>query len=101
MINIIQQIAGVCGYITCIITALSLVIKPVRKKIFGFSETQESIKCILRTLILQTYYKCRESKTIYYYELENVLKLYEAYKEMGGNSFIKEVIEEIKSYTVE
>ena len=98
IIETVKQVASLCSYITCIIAALSVVVKPLREKLFSFNDAQKSIQCILRTLILQTYYSCRATQTIHYYELENVLKLYEAYKQMGGNSFVSEVIEEIEDY---
>ena len=100
IIEAVKQVAALCGYLTCIIGALSIVIKPLREKLFSFNDAQKSIQCILRTLILQTYYSCRATQTIHYYELENVLKLYEAYKQTRGNSFVHEVIEEIEGYKV-
>lgn len=100
IIEVAKQVAALCSYLTCIIGALSIVVKPLREKLFSFNDAQKSIQCILRTLILQTYYNCRTTQTIHYYELENVLKLYEAYKQTGGNSFVNEVIEEIEDYKV-
>lgn len=39
-----------------------------------------------------------EKKEIRHYEKENALKLYEQYKSIGGNSYIEEVVSEIKTW---
>lgn len=60
----------------------------------------EGQRCQLRTAMLHTYYDCKDSKTIRQYERENFDKLYIAYKKLGGNSFIDDIYEKIRSYAV-
>jgi hypothetical protein len=57
-------------------------------------------KCQLRQSMLQTYYHCREKATIRQYEFENFVSCYEAYKALGGNSFIDKIYEEVRSWEV-
>lgn len=61
----------------------------------------EGQKCQLRTAMLHTYYRCKETEEIRQYERENFDKLYHAYKKLGGNSFVDDIYKEIRSYSVE
>ena len=58
------------------------------------------LKCLLRSEMLQIYYRNRESKTIRQYEYENFLFLYRAYKTLRGNSFIDKIYSEVKEWEV-
>ena len=57
--------------------------------------------CLLRNERLKIYYKNKDSKTIRQYEAENFVKMYEAYKARGGNSFIYEVYEIVTTWKLE
>ena len=50
--------------------------------------------------MLKIYYKHVDEQTIRQYELENFIKLYEAYRSLGGNSFIIDVYNEILTWKV-
>ena len=50
--------------------------------------------------MLQIYYHNRENKKIRQYEYENFVMLYEAYKALGGNSFIDKIYSEVKTWEV-
>lgn len=56
--------------------------------------------CQLRSDMLQIYYHNRENKKIRQYEYENFVMLYEAYKALGGNSFIDKIYSEVKTWEV-
>lgn len=56
--------------------------------------------CILRNNMLHTYYKCNETNTIRQYEKESFLLAYAAYRALGGNSFIEELHDEVKTWEV-
>lgn len=94
---IITQIAG-C--ITAIMTAIAIFVKPIRQRIFNSKKANDGEKCLLRCEILDIYYKGLEKREIHQYEAENLVKLYEAYKALGGNSFIEEVYSDIKEWKV-
>lgn len=48
--------------------------------------------CSLRDDILSSYYKCSEKKYRNDYDYQNIHDLYEAYKNLDGNSFVADVI---------
>ena len=50
--------------------------------------------------MLHTYYKHRETEKIRQYEYENFVDCYEAYRAMGGNSFIEKIHDEVKTWEV-
>ena len=61
----------------------------------------EGQKCQLRSEMLRTYYKHKDSGEIRQYELENFLLLYKAYKSLKGNSFIDKIHNEVIEWEVE
>lgn len=81
-------------------TLLTIMIKPLREKIFNLNRSKEGERCLLRSEMLRIYYQYLESKKIRQYEFENFIKLYQAYKALGGNSFIDEIYNEVTTWTV-
>ena len=57
-------------------------------------------RCQLRSDMLRTYYRHRETETIRQYEYENFVMAYEAYRALGGNSFIEKIYDEVRSWEV-
>lgn len=96
-----SQIAQVSGFIVTITAALALFVKPIRSKIFGLNEIREGQKCLLRSEMLQIYYKGKErDNTLRQYEFENFCLLYNAYKAEKGNSFIDKINKEVNEMEV-
>ena len=96
-----QQVAQVCGFLTAIAAALSLFVKPIRMKLFGINEIREGQKCLLRSEMLQIYYKGKEHNNVLrQYEFENFCLLYTAYKAEKGNSFIDKINKEVQQMEV-
>ena len=60
----------------------------------------EAIKCSLRNDILSIYDRCKDEKKITRYQLQSVHLTYTIYKKLGGNSFIDEIMEEIKEFEI-
>lgn len=60
----------------------------------------EGTRCLLRRGMVNTYYRNKDSARIRQYEVESFIKEYEAYKELGGNSFIDEIYKEVMSWEV-
>ena len=95
------QIAQVCGFITAIAAAVALFVKPVREKLFGFKDIHEGQKCLLRSEMLQLYYRGKDNGNVLrQYEFENFCLLYSAYKAENGNSFIDKIKNEINKMEV-
>ena len=96
----IQEIAAFVGCLASIAAALALFIKPFRDKIFGMLNIANGLKCTLRSDILNTYYRNLEKNAIRQFEVENLHKTYAAYKALGGNSFIDDLYQEIRTWKV-
>lgn len=60
----------------------------------------DAVKCLLRNDILNIYDKCKYDKKITRYQLQSVHLSYEIYKKLKGNSFIDEIMEEIKGFEI-
>ena len=58
------------------------------------------MRCLLRSEMLRTYYHNKDAEKIRQYEYENFVMLYEAYKALGGNSFIDKIYREVKKWKV-
>ena len=73
------------------------VIIPVIASIRKIADGQRSL---LRSEMLQIYYRNRETGIIHQYEYENFVYLYEAYKALKGNSFIDKIYREVQSWEI-
>mgnify|MGYP003523935307 CR=1 FL=1 len=98
--EIVLVITQIASCITALVAALSVLIKPIRERWFQSKRSIEGEKCLLRSEMLRIYYKNLDSRVIHQFEMENFLKLYDAYKALGGNSFIEEVHEEVSKWTI-
>jgi hypothetical protein len=63
--------------------------------------TANGVKCQLRNDMLHIYYRHKDTEKIRQYEYENFVMLYEAYKALGGNSFIDKIYKEVQEFGVE
>lgn len=65
-------------------------------------QEDESLRCLLRTQILNTYFKHieKENRTLNQWESENLHQLYSAYTGLGGNSFIKDLYARMNQWDV-
>lgn len=61
----------------------------------------QGIKCLLRSEMLNIYYRHKDSEHIRQYELENFCLLFRAYKALHGNSFIDKINNEVMTWTVD
>ena len=89
----ITTIVTLIGEISVLVGVLIPVFATIRKIANGQ-------KSLLRSEMLQIYYRNRESGIVHQYEYENFVSLYEAYKALKGNSFIDKIYKEIQSWEV-
>ena len=68
--------------------------------IVSIKKVANGTKCQLRSEMLHIYYRNYIEGIIRQYEYENFVALYEAYKALGGNSFIDKIYEEVKHWEV-
>lgn len=82
--------------VTSIITG---VLGYFKGKMKGYQERdtrqEEALKCLLRSNITSKYYVYSELNEIPYYEKENIDRMFEQYKNMGGNSYVDTIVREI------
>ena len=53
---------------------------------------------ILRNTLTHIYFKYKDLKKIPHYEKENVMYLFEQYSSLGGNSYVKQIVDEIREW---
>ena len=63
-----------------------------------FIANREATKCSLRNDILQIYSECKDNKEITLYQLQAIEMSYTLYKKLKGNSFVDDILKEIKNY---
>lgn len=97
----LEEIARIMGYVSAIVTALVMLIRPLRNKVLGISAMASGVRCLLRANMLRLYYKRYASDRIRQYERENFEAEYKAYKALGGNSLIDDIYQEVKTWEME
>lgn len=86
-----------CSLITSATAVLSILVKPIRERIFGISDVREGNKCLLRAEMLRIYYDGKDHEDhLRQHEYENFVLMYQAYKAMKGNSFIDKIYKEVQ-----
>lgn len=58
------------------------------------------VRCILRSTMLQIYYRYDDVEQIPQYQFENFVAMYDAYKALNGNSFIDKIRNDIQEWEV-
>lgn len=76
---------------------IGLIVKVVK----DLATQKIAIQNLLRSEMVKVYYRYREDKKLPYYTKVSWYEDYEAYTELGGNSFIKDLKEEIDKWEVE
>ena len=89
MVNIIALLGEIC----VLVGAITPLIITNRK-------ISNGTKCQLRSEMLRIYYHNKEEGFIRQYEYENFVLLYDAYKALGGNSFIDKIYAEVKAFDI-
>lgn len=82
------------------ITEIGVLLGVVVGVIVFIKKIAEGVKCLLRSKMLETYYRHKDTKTMRQYEKENWVLLYAAYKALKGNSFIDDINGEVKSWEI-
>lgn len=91
--------------VTCVITTLlgmliGYLVSKTKKTVKDQKVERKALEAILRHEIVTVYYQFKEVKNIPYYLKESILIIFEVYEALGGNSFVKQIIAEIKTWVV-
>ena len=73
------------------ITEISVLLGVVIGVIVFFKKIADGVKCLLRSKMLEIYYRHLETESLRQYEKENFVMLLAAYKALKGNSFIDDI----------
>lgn len=106
-----NQIISVLSGTLTIFAFLAFIIRPIREWILGAKKKREkedahneardeATRCSLRNLITDFYYRHRTNSEMHQYEFENVYKIYAAYKNLNGNSFVDKIWAEIQDWAI-
>lgn len=87
-------------FIRLIIIDIVTVIAFMLPLVVGIVLALNGIKCLLRSEMMRTYYRNKDSEEIREYEMENFMALYKAYKALKGNSFIDLIHKEVITWKV-
>lgn len=85
---------------TAVLTFCAVFFKPLREKLFGLKARRLGDQSTLRHLITEMYYKNRDTKSLHSYEFQDLEHMYDAYKALGGNSYIKKLCLEMQSWDI-
>ncbi len=86
--------------IATIITELAIIAGFVIPIFLKIRKLADGARCQLRSEMLRIYYRHHDEKQLRQYEFENFTYLYEAYKELKGNTFVKKIYSEVKTWDV-
>ena len=117
--NWINFIAGIFGS-SCIIVPVVMKfakriinsnlengLKPIQENIVHINKVAEGrlqsyeagMRCLLRNDILYVYMKCcKDGRRITMQEKQSINYSFEIYKQMGGNSFVADIVEEMNEF---
>ncbi len=100
MTNVNAEISELRKEIMGVINGISKDLDRMDKKLEDFHSEQKSINLVmLRHDIVQVYEHYKNSAAIPTDLYESTMNLYDQYKAAGGNGFIAEVIEEMKTWS--
>lgn len=97
LVEIVQWAKDICSIATC----AALIIRPIREWLMGTKEIREGQRCLLRSEIVRIYYRHHDDQKLKEYEFKNMDQCYDAYKALGGNSFIDKIHDEMIGWDIE
>lgn len=86
--------------ITALIAEISVMLGVIIPVVVSVRKIANGQKCQLRSEMLRTYYRHKDTEKIRQYEYENFVYCYEAYKTLKGNSFIDKIYKEVQTWEV-
>lgn len=86
----VAKVIGALGTVGGVVVAMLLFLKKLAA----------GMRCILRSNMLQIYYRYEDHEQIPQYQYENFVQLYEAYKALKGNSFVDKIYKDIQEWEV-
>ena len=91
----------IIALVTSLLTELAILLGTIIPVIRENRKVANGQKCQLRSEMLRTYYRHKDTEKLRQYELENFVMLYDAYKALGGNSFVDKIYKEVLTWEVD
>jgi hypothetical protein len=95
---VLKVILTLVGFVTT--GALGYLTAKVKEHKKRDTQQQLALMCLLRSTITSKYYVYKEIGSIPYYEKENIDKLHEQYKSMGGNSYVDIIVDDLNKLPI-
>ena len=86
--------------IVAIVAELGALVSALVPIVIAIKRISSGTKCQLRSEMLRIYYHNHILEKIRQYEYENFVFLYDAYKALGGNSFIDKIYKEVQTWEI-
>lgn len=100
MLSAFEITVSICSGIATIVALILMLVRPIRERILGTASIREGQRCMLRSDLLRIYYENHEQNSIREYEKTAFIQEYKAYKALGGNSFIDDCYNELRTWEV-
>ena len=95
---ILKVILTVVSFITT--GVLGYVVAKIKNYKKRDTNQEEALKCLLRSNLVNQYFVYKEAKKMPYYCKQNWYAMFEAYKNLGGNSFVIDLKQKIDDIEV-
>lgn len=81
-------------------TNINIVVKDIEDQIELDKKQTEALISLLRSSITHIYYKNEKEQTLREYEAKSLASHFEAYKSLGGNSFVHQLVERMSKWKI-
>lgn len=82
------------------IMIIGFVFNKIKKYYISVESSVKGVKVLLKTKIIEEYDRIKERGEITLYQKENIISLYNEYKQFGEDKIIKEIIEELEKINI-
>lgn len=100
----LTAVASLISGTLALVTLLSVLVKPIRQRIRLWltknEKLDDALLCMLRDRITTLYYEKFTYAELRRYEFESLVRLYAAYKALGGNSYVDKLYAEMIEWHV-
>lgn len=94
------NLAAAAANLMAVASFLAFLIRPIRERLLGMEAIREGDRCLLRAEIVRIYYRHLEGQCLREYEYRLLVSCYEAYKALGGNSFVDRIYGEMVGWKI-
>jgi hypothetical protein len=104
----LMELAGIAGAIMAVVglgawlkKVADSTIKPIREMSAKLDKHNNALRSVLKNSITRTHREFTADGKIGRYTLQSALEMHEQYKALGGNSFVDEIVDELKKLPID